>query len=202
MKKVLSLLAVLLVGLLTITAANKGAATRKILDQAAQKVNLTKGASANFTIKGGSWGACSGTLAVKGKKFQATTPGAIIWYDGKTQWVYNKKSEEVNVSTPSAAQQQSMNPYTFLTLYKNGYNMSHSTSASGYEVHLTRTGGNGIPELYVLVSKDYTIKQIRLKQNGKWITININSLKQASFSDSKFKFSAKDYPKAELIDLR
>lgn len=202
MKKILSLLLVLLAGLITATAANNSAATRKILDQAAQKVNISKGASANFTIKGGNWGACSGTLAVKGKKFQATTPGAIIWYDGKTQWVYNKKSEEVNVSTPSAAQQQSMNPYTFLTLYKNGYTMSHSTSASGYEVHLKRTGGSGIPELYVLINQSYIIKQIRLKQNGKWITININSLKQANYSDSKFKFNAKDYPKAELIDLR
>ena len=202
MKKILSLLLVLLAGLITVSAASSASDTRKILDKAAQKVNLSKGASANFTIKGGNWGATSGTLAVKGKKFQATTPGAIIWYNGKTQWVYNKKSEEVNVSTPSAAQQQSMNPYTFLTLYKNGYTMSHTTSASGYEVHLKRTGGSGIPELYVLVSKDYNIRQIRLKQNGKWITININSLKQASFSDSKFTFSAKDYPKAELIDLR
>ncbi len=30
-------------------------------------------------------------------------PQAIVWYNGKTQWTYMKKTNEVNVSNPTQA---------------------------------------------------------------------------------------------------
>ena len=197
-KYILMLLAVLF----TATSfANNAADARKILDKAAAKVNLKSGASANFTITGNNMGTQSGTIFIKGNKFNARTSNAIMWYNGKTQWVYSKKNNEVNVSTPSASQQQSMNPYTFLSLYKKGYNMSVSTTASGHQIHLIGKG-KSISEMYILVDKSYTIKQVKMKQKNGWMTINISNFKATSISDSAFTFNAKDYPKAEVIDLR
>jgi hypothetical protein len=39
-------------------------------------------------------------------------------------------------------------------------------------------------------------------QKGKWIVINISNFKQTSVSDDVFTFNKKDFPKAEIIDLR
>ena len=173
--------------------------TRKILDKAAAKASIDKGATAAFSVSGGSLNGLTGSFSVKGKKFCITTSNIIVWYDGKTQWLYNKKNQEVNVSTPKG--EQNINPYTFLYLYKNGYEMSHTTSASGYTVHLIGKGKN-ISELYILVDKNYTLKQVKMQQGGKWTTINVSKFQRAKLSDNAFRFQAKDYPQAEVIDLR
>ena len=122
-------------------------------------------------------------------------------YDGKTQWVYNKKADEVNISHPNASSQQSMNPYTFLNLYKKGYTITSTAAASGTQVHLVGKG-KSISEMYILVDKSYNIKEIKYCQKGNWITIHISNLKNQSLDDSAFIFNAKDFPKAEVIDLR
>lgn len=198
---ILSIIAMVMTTL-TIAAADTSAQATKILDKAAAKVNIKNGAVANFTINGGKLGNKSGSISIKGNKFNARTDNAIMWFDGKTQWLYNKKSNEVNVSTPSAAQQQSMNPYTFLTLYKQGYSKSMEKTASGnYNIHLTGKG-KPIGEMYILIDNAYNIKQVKMLQNGQWITITISNLKAKNINDAAFKFNAKDFPKSEVIDLR
>lgn len=189
----------------TVFAAGKNTETqaRKLLDRVAAKVSAKSGATASFTIKGDKVPQQSGTISIKGNKFQASTPGSIVWYNGKTQWTYMKKSEEVNVSTPSAAQQASMNPYTFLTFYKKGYNLELQSVSSGKQVYLkAQNQKNSIKEAYILLDASENIKQIRLRQNSGWITITLSGLKSKPLADSYFTFNSKDYPKAEIIDLR
>lgn len=184
-------------------ASNNAAEAKKILDKAVSKVNVKSGATANFTISGGKIGNQSGTISIKGNKFQASTASAIVWFDGTTQWTYVKKNEEVNISTPNAAQQSSMNPYTFINIYKKGYNLSVENTASGKQVHLTAQNKNAsIKEMYILVDASYNIKQVKMKQASGWYTVSISNLKSKNLSDAAFKFNAKDYPKAEVIDLR
>ncbi len=192
----------LIFAVLPSSAASKTSAeARKILDKAAAKVNLKKGATASFTISNGSAGSRSGNITIKGNMFYAHTQDASMWYNGKTQWVYNSKTDEVNISNPKAAQQQSMNPYTFLNLYKKGYDMSLTKAASGKEVHLVGKG-RSISEMYILIDNNYVIKQVKMLQKGKWIIINISNFKQTNVSDAVFTFNKKDFPRAEVIDLR
>ena len=94
-------------------SAQNAAEARKVLDKTAAIVGRSGGASANFTMSSGKYGNTSGTIAIKGNKFHATTPQAVVWYNGKTQWSYMKKTDEVNISNPNEAQQMSMNPYNF-----------------------------------------------------------------------------------------
>ena len=201
MKRITYILLIALLVALSAKAANTSDTARKTLDKAASKIGLTKGVSASFTITGGNFGKQSGIIAIKGNKFNARTDNAIIWYDGKTQWLYNKKNDEVNISTPSPSQQQNMNPYSFLKLYKSGYTLSQTNAASGYQIHLT-SQKKGISEMYVLIDKNYNIKQVKIRQRQQWITIAISSYTHKSFSDTEFRFNSKDYPKAEVIDLR
>ena len=140
---------------------------------------------------------------IKGNKFTASTTQANVWYDGKTMWTYVKNTQEVNISNPTEAQQQSMNPYKFLTIYKNGFNLGMTTLSSGWKIHLTAANQQrSIKEMYITVDKNYYPKEIRMRQNNGWTTIKVSGFKARSLSDSAFRFNAKDYPKAEVIDLR
>ena len=200
MKK-LSLVFMLMLMSISIYAQN-AAQARKILDKTAAVIGRKGGASANFTVSG-KYGNSSGTISIKGNKFNARTPQAVVWYDGKTQWTYMKKSQEVNISTPTEAQQQSMNPYKFINIYKNGFKLGVKNVSGGWQVHLYATNQKRtIKEMYVTIGKNYYPKTIKMRQSNGWTTINVSKFKPKNLSDSMFRFNAKDYPHAEVIDLR
>ena len=193
----------LLVLVSTISTAQNANQALRILDKTAGIIGRKGGATANFSISG-KYVNTSGTIAIKGRKFRATTPDAIVWYDGKTEWTYIRKNEEVNVSTPTEAQQQAMNPYKFINIYKNGFNLGMKSSASEYNIHLVaRNQGRTIKEMYIKIDKrTYLPKQVRMRQANGWITIRISNFRASNQSDASFRFNSKDYPKAEIIDLR
>lgn len=200
MKK-LSLVFMLMLMSISIYAQN-AAQARKILDKTAAVIGRKGGASANFTVSG-KYGNSSGTISIKGNKFNARTPQAVVWFDGKTQWTYMKKSQEVNISTPTEAQQQSMNPYKFINIYKNGFKLGVKNVSGGWQVHLYATNQKRtIKEMYVTIGKNYYPKTIKMRQSNGWTTINVSNFKPKNLSDSMFRFNAKDYPHAEVIDLR
>ena len=175
----------------------------KVLDKAASTIALKDGVKADFKMTGG-MGSASGTIVIKGKKFHATTPQATIWFDGKTQWTYLKDNDEVSVTTPNESQLQAINPYNFLNLYKKGYDASLNSSGNTHVVHLTATSTERkIKELFITVDKKTNYPtQVKLLQGKKWTVFDISNLKKQNTPDSQFKFNSKDFPKAEIIDLR
>lgn len=199
MKKLLSIILIFCLG---VSASAQTA--QSVMDKCASVVTAKKGAKANFHIANSKIGNTSGTIAIKGTKFTATTPDASIWFDGKTQWTYMKKTNEVNISTPNAAKQAQMNPLTFIYLYKKGYKLSLKTVDGMHEVHMQAQNKNaGIPELYVVIDKKTNVpSQVRMQQKGKWTTINISNFKATAMADAAFTFNSKDFPTAEIIDLR
>ena len=188
--------------MLLLAATCYGQTAKEVLDKTAAAVSNKSGIICSFTLKGGQMND-SGTISIKGRKFTATTPDAIIWFDGKTQWTYMKKNDEVNVANPSEAEIQAINPYNFIYSYKNGYNYTMEKKGGNYEIHLTATAKKGLREMYVTVNpKTYIPSQIRIHHKKGWNTIEIRDFKKAKLSDKIFTFNAKDFPKAEVIDLR
>ena len=185
-------------------AQSNTAQARAILDKTSKVIGHKSGVSASFTLNNPTTGNVSGTIAVKGGKFNARTPQAIVWFNGKTQWTYMKKNNEVNISTPTQAQQQMMNPYTFINVYKTGYKMSSAKAGASYEVHLVaQNQKRSIQEMYVTVnSKTYVPSRVKMKHNGRWYTVTISNFSAKKQPDSLFTFNSKDYPSAEVIDLR
>jgi len=193
---------VLVMSLLLVCAISYGQTAKSVLDKAAATVSNKNGVQADFTMTGG-MGDVSGTIAVKGRKFHATTPVATMWFDGKTMWTYMKKNDEVNVTTPNEAQLQKINPYNFINLYKQGYNMTMNKSDKAYTVHLTSQKADRIQELFITVDKKtYQPTQVKMLQGKKWTSFDIRNLKAQTLSDAIFTFSSKDFPTAEVIDLR
>lgn len=189
---------------MVLMSATMSAQTAKsVLEKAAATIAVKQGVKANFKMTG-SMGNTSGTIAIKGQKFHATTPQAIVWFDGKTQWTYMKNNDEVNVITPTEAQLQAINPYNFINLYKKGYESTLNKTGKDYVVHLTATDkARKIKELFITIDKtSYHPTQVKLLQGKKWTIFDISDLKKQSIPDAQFRFNAKDFPKAEVIDLR
>ena len=115
-----------------------------------------------------------------------------------------KNNDEVNVSTPTEAQLQAINPYNFINLYKKGYESTLNKTGKDYVVHLTATSKERkIKELFITIDKNtYHPTQVKLLQSKKWSIFDISDLKKQRIPDSQFRFNAKDFPTAEVIDLR
>lgn len=202
MKRVfLMLISVMLIGF-TANAQNATKA-RQVLDKAAAKVGNPSGAKANFKMVSGNT-TTTGTIVIKGNKFRATTPEAILWYDGTTQWTYMKNTDEVNISNPTEAQQARMNPYKFITLYKSGYTLGVKTIRGSYEVHLkAKSTSRSIQEMFITIgTSTYLPSKVRMLQGGKWYDITITNFNASAQNDATFKFNPREYPDVEVIDLR
>lgn len=195
MKKILQTLALLL-----LAVAASAQTARQVLDKTAAALSNKGGITASFSIKGG----VSGTISVKGRKFQASTPQGIVWFDGKTQWTYVEQNGEVNVSNPTAAELQAINPYNFIHLYRKGYKAELKDVGNLYQIHLVATGkGQSIGEMFIRVDKNtYAPTILSMREGKNWTTITVGSFKKANLADSYFTFPSKDYPQAEIIDLR
>ncbi len=202
MKKVL-LLTILSVFALC-ASADSSSKAKLILDKTASMVSKKSGARASFQISNGKIGHTSGTIAVKGNKFNVRTPQATVWFDGKTQWTYMKNTDEVNVTTPTKAQQAQMNPLTFINLYKKGYDLSIKTVDGKYEVRMqAQSKGSAIQEMYIVIDiKTRIPSQVRMRQKDAWTTVNISNFKATPQKDATFTFNKKDFPTAEIVDLR
>ncbi len=180
-----------------------GQSAKQILDKAAAAISNKSGITASFVLKGGKMND-KGNISIKGKKFYASTPDVVIWFDGKTQWTYVKKNDEVNVSTPTDSQLQLLNPYNFIYMYKRGYNYTLTKRGASYEIHLKAIDNKqSIQEMYLTVnSKTYIPSQIRVKHIKGWNTIDVSNFKKVNLSETIFHFNPKDYPQVEVIDLR
>ena len=183
-----------------LTMAAFAQTAREVLDKTAAALSNKGGVTANFSIRNG----VSGSIKIKGRKFQATTPQGIVWFDGKTQWTYVKQNNEVNVSNPTEAELQAINPYNFVYIYRNGYKAELKDAGNLHQIHLTATGKDkGIQEMYIRVDKKtYVPTAISMRRGKRWTSITISNFRKANLSDAIFSFNAKDYPQAEIVDLR
>ena len=183
-----------------------------ILDRTASTLKGSGGIEAQFeatTFQGTTEkGQTNGTICVKGDKFKVVTPDGNIWFDGKTQWSLYANSDEVNVSNPTEKEIQSINPYTFINLYKHGFNHTMTTTtykgAACYNVRMTPQKPSHIKEMRVIVDKKtYLPYSIRIKQDNDWFRVRISSIKTKNkWKDNFFRFNEKEYPNIEVIDLR
>jgi outer membrane lipoprotein-sorting protein len=198
---------------LTITIKVNAQNATEVLNKTAQKMSSCGGIDASFeatTYKGSSVaGSATGKILIKGNKFKMASPQMTVWFDGKNQWTLLAGGSEVNLTEPTNEELQTINPYTFINLYKNGYTSTlRSTNYQGKKCHeillRSQRKNNSIQEMRIVVDVlSYLPYSIRLKQNGNWIRIRVNKIQVGKkCNDSQFKFNKSNYPNVELIDLR
>lgn len=188
---------------LTIAAADNASQT---LDKAAAKLRSAKSVTASYTLST-SQGSSAGTLTLAGDKFAMNSSQVNIWYDGKTQWTYVSADNEVNVTEPTAQELQQINPFIIINTFRQNYSARTISKAKNAQ-KITLTAKNSkadIRSATVTVNPATLLpSEISLKMaSGQTATIRISSIKIGNALPlSAFRFPAKKYPKAEIIDLR
>lgn len=175
-----------------------------VLDKTAKKLSSYPSCQAQFTatMNGRS---TSGSITIQGRKFVAVMPETTVWFDGVTMWTLIKSTNEVNVTTPTAAELQRMNPYYFLNLYKSGYDLSLATRGGQHVVSLKATKKQSMKSMEVSVDKSTYLPTsvVMTSQRGTQTTVSISNIKKGKKApDATFRFNKKDHPKAQVIDLR
>ena len=187
-----------------------------VLDKAATAYESSNGITATFAAniryeKQGVAESFEGTIQMKGDKFALITPDMRTWYDGKTQWAYFARTEEVNISNPSGDELQLTNPMTLLRTYKKGFNLSYigeSTTENGKmadDVRLKSKGVNDIDQIEIQIERTTSlpVRMTVTMKNGLRSVIRISKMQTGmNHSDQQFVFQSKDYPNAFEVDLR
>lgn len=176
-----------------------------VLDKSAATLRAAGNVKIGFTLEVDG-GASAGYIKLQRQKFVVNVGGSITWFDGKTMWTYVKANEEVNVTNPSADAVAKMNPYAFLSFYKKGYTVKMGKGTDKeHEVLLTGKSGSPYTNVVVRINKStqYPTFIKMTSSKGAVTTIRCNSfLKNQKYKDSTFQFNKKNYPDAEIVDLR
>ena len=194
--------------------AQQQSQAKVILDKTAEVFRKAGGVKADFTVKavtnGLVEGAENGTIQLKGEKFVLKTSDIITWFDGKTQWSYMVRNDEVNVSTPTQEELQQINPYTFLYMYQKGFSYKLGTvktfqGKAVWEVVLTADDKKQeLESITLYVTKNaYEPVYIQLQQRGQKTRNEITVTAYQTgldYADDVFTFDRKAYPTAEVID--
>ena len=206
MKKLSIIISAILIAISTSAQSNSKA--KAVLDKTASVIRNAGDIKADFSATSTS-GSMSGTVFLHKNMLHLTSPGIKCWYDGKTLWTYRKETNEVNVTTPTAAEQHSINPYLFINIYKKGYSYTmRETKLKGkacYEVTLSATSPtNKLRKMVINIDKatyyPLSVNMQRTKNNTQIYILNCKT--KQKFKDATFRFPTAEYKSAEIIDLR
>lgn len=208
--KINSLLFTVWMLFLTIPTVAQQPDARDILDRAADAFRKEGGVKITFSVRAPE-GNTNGSIRLKGDKFLLETEGVTTWFDGRTQWSYLASSDEVNVSEPTPEELQSINPYSWLSLYKQDYKLKVAKTGNvsddtAYKVVMNATKRSQDIQCIILYIEKGSFRPLKLsmvQRGSKDAAVFINSYQTGkNYDDSLFVFDRKAYPTAELVDLR
>lgn len=207
------------------TFAQKDAAAKAILNKVSEKYRTYDAIKTDFTFTIDNKQANvketqTGTLIARSKanKFRVTLYGTDvdamisqeIICDGKTQWTFLKKDNEVQVSAPDKSG-EGLNPAQIFTIYEHGYkyiyNGENKTGGKIYqEIDLTPEDINK-QFFKVRLEIDKVKKQIYsaliFDKNGNRYTYTLRSFTpNVLASNNTFTFDTKAHKGVEVVDLR
>ena len=209
--KINSLLFTVWMLFLTIPTVAQQPDARDILDRAADAFRREGGVKITFSVRAPE-GNTNGSIRLKGDKFLLETEGVTTWFDGRTQWSYLASSDEVNVSEPTPEELQSINPYSWLSLYKQDYKLKvaktgNASDDTAYKVVMNATKRSQDMQCIILYIEKGSFRPLKLSMVRRGskdaAVVFINSYQTGkNYDDSLFVFDRKAYPTAELVDLR
>jgi len=217
--RILRYLSVILIGLFVAAPifAQKDAKAKELLDKSSAMLNQSGGLSVYFTLNINDEinkikQSFDGQMFVKGAKFFFDTPDQTVYFDGKTQWAYNKSIEEVSILEPQPQDIKALNPIAVFELYKTDCDYKYK----GEKADIKK---RKVEEISLFPKdKKEEIKQVDLQinrsdfmpvffhiiyKNKTEVRIYVNKYQtQLNLPDSQFIFDRKKYPQAEVNDLR
>lgn len=202
------ILSFIFIAFISASVMGQGNNAKAILDKTSSAIRNAGDIVAQFSASSAS-GNMNGTIYIHKNMLHLQSSDIKCWYDGKTLWTYRKSVGEVNITTPTTAEQQNINPYLFINIYKKGfsYAMKETTlrGKSCYEVTITASSNsNKIKRMVVTINKSnyYPLRVNIVRAKSNTIIDILNCCTKQNFKEATFRFNKSDYPHAEIIDLR
>ena len=149
----------------------------------------------------------TGTMKVKGKKFNLVLDKNTIINDGTTLWTYNKENNEVNLSDPSEMDQD-LDPSTLFTQYEKGFKSQFvEEKVNTQVVKLFPLDPAKKPYHTVILTVDKVKTEPMeiqvLYKDGNIVTYTLLGFTaNPELSDALFTFNKAKYPGVEVNDMR
>jgi outer membrane lipoprotein carrier protein len=216
MKRILIFLMMALSGLVIAQDKQADKKAQQILKKISNKYKAYKSVKATFVVtiekpQEKNSQVQQGTIYLKGKKYKLQIAGQEVISDGVTRWTYVKDANEIQIDHQKT-DENAITPTNIFTMYEKGFLSKYT----GEEKE-----SNIVYQLVELVPADpkkKNITKVKLKinkkddfisnakiydRNGTVQTINVEKFSpNAVKNDSLFVFNPKDYPGAEIVDLR
>lgn len=189
-------------------AAGSSAATptaADILAKAQTELKKSAGLKSSFTITfdGRS---TTGEILLAGKRFRISTPEMTTWFDGKTQWSLSNAANEVSISEPSPEELEQINPFAIVESLRKEFKGRRLDSTGATEkIELTPTGKSNYSKVVLTLDAATSMpREIVVTTTDGYVTvIGLQHLEKTKAPDAaEFRFDPKQYPLADLIDLR
>ena len=195
-----------LVALVAVAFTASAQSPSSVVDKVLAAIKGGKAVSASYSVSS-SQGSSKGTLVMSGKKFRVLASDVKCWYNGTTMWSYSPATDEVNITTPTAADLQMTNPYSAAQNFKSSYIISKGGTGNGtYIIRFTPKKKSNVKHMLVTVSTStWLINKAEIVQtNGTKATITISKYnKNASVNAGTFEFDKNQVPAGtEVVDLR
>ena len=195
----------LFISLIAITAVAQS--PREMLDRAVAALKSKGAVTATYSVKG-TQGKSTGTITMSGVKYRIVSADMKCWYNGSTMWTYSKLTDEVNITTPTAADLQTSNPYAAAADFKTNYDMWKAAGqiAGCYAIMLKPKKKSPVSKLYIYIDlKTNMVRNLHVKMtDGNTFTITLKNYKGgASVNDATFTFDKTMVPQGtQVVDLR
>lgn len=179
----------------------------QLLEKAAANIKSMPSLKANYTINISGQGSATGVMTLSGDMFVMTSADLMTWYDGTTQWTMVMADNEVNVTEPTADELRQVNPFVIINNFRNSYSASSLKAETGQKKLLlkAKNAKEPIAETTVTLNAATLLPtQIELKlKNNRTVSIKVTGIQKGkSLPVETFRFPAKKYPSAEIVDLR
>lgn len=217
MKKLISLLSIFAIcATVSFAQNNTSAKAKQILDQVSKKTKSYSSISLTYSLVHTSPDAkndkASGTMLMKGNKYQLSILDNVLYCDGKNLWTHMVEEKEVVISTVDNDDSGMMNPAKVLTMYEKGFK---------YKFIQDRFEGNRaiyVIDLYPENLDKSEYSKVRLSidkdksqlwraeyfaKDGNKYTITVNTFKvNEQIPDASFTFDKSKNPGVKVIDER
>lgn len=199
------LFGVLFLAIMAVPGASGAETAAQLLNRCSARISKAGGIQASFRITGAA--SASGTLYSQGRHFSVISNASSSWYDGLHLWTYNPSTNETTLVKPTAGELREANPLSFVGAASQFNAAYASTSPAGTKtVVLTpKSKKLGVKSVTLTINARSLLpsKIVVVPSSGQAINLSITGIAIGKkFAASVFKYPAKKYPKAIIVDLR
>lgn len=188
--------------------------SREILNKVSAKAKSYSNMKFTFTYimddkKNNIHDSLKGTIVMSNNKFNLDFMGRKIISDGKTVWQYDAEAEEIQISTVND-NQEAFNPGKLLTAYDESYRTKliktiNERSKQYHIIDLYPKEGKSYFKIRLKIdAREYRVVEgVIFNKDNVIYTYSVNQFTpNVKIPANYFTLNPKDYPDADIVDLR